>query len=246
MANAGFMVREALKNRIFLPFERIPTPMINCAENAIRVAWQALVSNQRWFEIDLTKENESSISYRLVNVLNFLCRIENRPTQEFVDFSEYFESANVGAGYVDYKGKNIKQPDIALKPRNNPHPGLDAGYYAIFVEAKIISFVGQQTSEYFHEGVERFLDGRYAWAMPHGLMLAYVRSGQTVFEAIRDYFKGWGHTERFNVREPMVYAKPPNRSPKVCVTVHERKWLYENRSGAPGDIELRHLWLDTI
>lgn len=245
MANAGFMVREALKNRTLLPFEHIPSPMISCAENAIRVAWQALTDTQLEYGIDLSKDNESLISYKLVQILNFLCRGVNKPSQEFVDFVEYFEAVNVGSGYQDYKGRSIMQPDFVLRPRNNPNPGLDAGYYAIFVEAKIIGITGQQTSAYFQEGVERFLDGRYAWAMPHGLMVAYVRSGQVVFDALSDYLNGKGHVEIFNVKQLPVFAKVPNRSPKVCVTVHERKWKYDNRSGTPGNIEIRHLWLDT-
>lgn len=240
MVNAGFLVREALKNRAKLPFDHIPSEMVGCAEEAIRVAWNALVATQQDYEIDLSKDDEDLISYKLIEVLNFLRSEESVPLPEFV---EYFESVNVCSGYRDYKDEHIKQPDFALKPRNNPNPGIDAGYYAIFVEAKVIGNASQQTSEYFIDGVERFLDGRYAWAMPHGLMLAYVRTGQVMFDALTDYLNGRGRALRFNVKHPPVLAKPPNRFPKVCVTVHTRKWPYVDRPGTPGDIELRHLWL---
>lgn len=245
MVNAGFLVREALKNRSVLPFERVPSSMIRCAENAIRIAWTALVATQRDNKVDLSEDREDEISYKLVRILNFLCQKENKPTQEFVDFVEYFESVNVCSGCLDYKGKHIKQPDFALRPRNNPNPGIDAGYYAIFVEAKVIGKAGQQTSEYFIDGVERFLDGRYAWAMPHGLMLAYVRTGQVMIDALNDYLDNKKRQSRFNVKQLPVFAKPPNRVPKVCVTEHTRKWTYDDRSGAPGNIEVRHLWLRT-
>lgn len=244
MANAGFMVREALKNRPLLPFERIPSPMISCAEIAIRTAWEALRLNQHEYGINLYDDDEGFVSYALVRILNFLCQPENRPYQEFIDFVEYFESVNVESGYQDYKGGTITQPDFALKPRSNPNPGLDAGYYAIFVEAKVISDYGPQTSEYFTDGVDRFLIGKYAWAMPHGLMLAYLRTGQDVLEALNQYLNGWKRMSRFNTNQLAIYAKQPNRPPMVCVTVHERKWEYKNRSGYPGNIELRHLWLN--
>ncbi len=245
MVNAGFLVREALKNKAVLPFKRVPSPMISCAENVIRTAWTALVATQNDYDINLSDDREDLISYKLVQIINFLCQEENKSSQEFVEFVEYFESVNVCSGCQDFKGKTITQPDFALKPRNNPNPGMDAGYYAIFVEAKVIGKAHQQTSDYFIEGVERFLDGRYAWAMPHGLMLAYVRTGQVMFDALRDYLNGKGHVARFNVKQLPVFAKPPNRGPKVCVTVHTRKWSYDKRPGTPGDIELRHLWLQT-
>lgn len=245
MANAGFLVREALKNRAALPFKRVPSSMISCAENAIRIAWTALVATQVENDIDLSRDREDLISYKLVHILNFLCQNENKPTQEFVDFVEYFESVNVCSGCQDFEGEKIKQPDFALKPRNNPNPGMDAGYYAIFVEAKVIGKAHQQVSHYFKDGVDRFLDGEYAWAMPHGLMLAYVRTGQIMVDALNDYLKGKGRALRFNVKKFPTFPKPPNRAPKVCLTAHTRKWSYVKRPGLPGDIELRHLWLRT-
>lgn len=243
MVNAGFLVREALKNRATLPFDRVPSSMISCAEEAIRIAWDALVATQRDYETDLSEDREDLISYKLVEVLNFLRAEESKPIPDFV---EYFESVNVCSGCQDFKGEKIKQPDFALKPRNNPNPGMDAGYYAIFVEAKVIGKAHQQTSQYFKEGVNRFLDGEYAWAMPHGLMLAYVRTGQVMVDALSDYLKGKGRASRFNVKQLPTFSKPPNRVPKVCVTVHTRKWSYVKRPDTPGDIELRHLWLRTF
>ena len=242
MVNAGFLVSEALKNRAHLPFERVPSPMICCAEDAVRVAWKALVATQHNYGIDLSKDREDLISYKLMEVLNFLRAEESKPLPEFV---EYFESVNVCSGCRDYKDEHIKQPDFTLKPRNNPNPGIDAGYYAIFVEAKVIGSAGQQTSEYFLEGVERFLDGKYGWAMSHGLMLAYVRTGQVMLDALNDYLGIKKRQSRFNVKQLPFFAKSPNRAPKVCVTEHARKWIYVDRSGAPGDIEVRHLWLRT-
>ena len=240
MVNSGFLVREALKCRAALPFNFLPSPMISCAEEAIRVAWAALVSAQQAYGIDLTTEREDKISYKLIEVLNFLRAEESKPIHEF---AEYFESVNVCSGCRDYEDKQIKQPDFALKPRNNPTPGIDTGYYAIFVEAKVIGHAGQQTSEYFIDGVERFLDGKYAWAMPQGLMLAYVRTEQVMFDVLNSYLDNERRKLKFNVKQLPVIAKPPNRVPKVCVTVHTRKWSYVDRSGSPGDIELRHLWL---
>lgn len=240
MVNAGFLVREALKNKSELPFAPLPSPIINCAEEAIRIAWSALVAAQQEYSVDISQDREDKISYKLAEVLNFLRAEESVPIPDFV---EYFESVNVCSGCRDFNDKQIKQPDFALKPRNNPIPGIDAGYYAIFVEAKVIGNANQQTSEYFHDGVERFLDGKYAWAMPHGLLLAYVRTGQVMIDALNDYLNGKGRKSKFNVKKEPFFAKPPNRIPKVCVSVHTRKWSYVDRPGSPGDIELRHLWL---
>lgn len=241
MASPSFLVRVALEHRPSLPFQRIPGELITVAENGLREAWNQLVRRQQAFGVKLNSDREEVISYQLVVILNILRSQRCEPPSAL---AEFFESFRVGSGYMDYRKLRIKQPDFVFIPRDNPYPGLDEAYYGIFVEAKIIEQGSKkQTGEYFREGVMRFLDGRYAWAMPHGLMLAYVRTGQTLPAAIADYLNGHGRSDEFGVTHQIAVAKPPNPGPKIWLTMHRRNWSYDDRLGVPGDIEIRHLWL---
>lgn len=241
MASPGLLVRDALEHRPLLPFQRIPDELIVAAEDGLREAWNELVKEQKEFGVKLDNDREEIISYQLVIILNVLRSQRCEPPSAL---AEFFESVRVGSGYMDYRKQRIKQPDFAFIPRDNPYPGLDETYYGIFVEAKILEQGSKkQTGEYFRKGVIRFLDGRYAWAMPHGLMLAYVRTDQILPEAITKYLVGHGRSDEFGVTHPIAAAKPPNPVPKIWVTMHRRNWDYIDRPGAPGDIEIRHLWL---
>ena len=93
------------------------------------------------------------------------------------------------------------------------------------------------------EGIARFLDGRYAWAMPHAGMVAYVfeRSNTCPVSSLRRYFKrssnGVPIAERVGCAElpAKVSEAPGANAADVALTRHSRALM-------PA-IDLRHLWL---
>ena len=233
----------ARESRATLPFDAISPLWLGAIEIGLREAWMELVKNQARYQVDIDQDDEHRISEPLVRAINFLRN--NKQKEPFLMLVKHFDHAYVGAGFRNYKNEEIQQPDLVFKPRIAPHAGIDAQYYAIFIEAKVVSEKShQKVGEYFRDGVTRFVDGRYAWAMRQGLMLAYVRGVDLGAGAtIQEYLKPSERRKRFAVKKSDVRVAPPNPFPKVHQTTHSRDWGYIGSPGVPGDIAIRHLWL---
>ncbi|MDD5241679.1 MAG: hypothetical protein PHG47_08160 [Sulfuricella sp.] len=244
MTGRRSLVAIARDSRAILPFDAISSLWLGAIELGLREAWKELVKNQSRYQVDIDNDDEHLISEPLVRAINFLRN--NKQKDPFLTLVKHFDHAYVGAGFRNYKNEEIQQPDLVFKPRIAPHAGIDAQYYAVFIEAKVISEKShQKVGEYFRDGVIRFIDGRYAWAMRQGLMLAYVRGVDLdAGAAIQEYLKPSSRYKRFAVKSSAVRVAPPNPLPNVYQTTHSRDWSYDADSlGEPGDIAIRHLWL---
>lgn len=226
-----------------LPFDAISPLWLGAIELGLREAWKELLNNQAVYLVALENAPEHFISEPLVRAINFLRN--NEKNEPFKTLAKYFDSVSTGSGCRNYRNEEIQQPDLVFKPRIAPHAGIDAQYFAIYIEAKIISEKPHQgIGEYFRDGVTRFLDGRYAWSMRQGLMLAYVRGvDQEAGATIQKYLESPERRKRFSVKSSDVRVTPPNPFPKIHQTIHSRDWSYINSHGVPGDIAIRHLWL---
>ena len=147
---------------------------------------------------------------------------------------ELFNQPARDASVEDYTGNFIeKKPDLTIKLSKplplSPNKGL-------FFECKPLGSI----SNYFGKnGLERFCDGRYAWAMTHAGMIGYVQrqtSPMTAKEAIE---------KKVNTGELILekhYADPMATYHPIWVTVHARNFVLTNGQ-KPGPIVIRHLWL---
>lgn len=245
MTHRKDLIDIARKARASLPFSNICALWIGAIELGIRQGWQELVANAARYDVDLEKAEEHFISEPLAVAINFLRNVKGNE-QPFQILNDNFDWVTVGSGFRNHKNEEIQQPDLVFKPRIAPFAGIDANYYGLFIEAKMITEKRhQRTYEYFSDGVNRFLDGRYAWAMRQGMMLAYVRHvDRDSSEAIKEYLRPERRRTANQVREVDVPVPAPNPWPRVHETSHSRKWRYEDRPGVPGDIVIRHLWLN--
>ena len=243
MTGRRSLIAIARDSRADLPFEAVSSLLLGAIELGLREAWKELLQNQTAYKMNVNKDEEHFISEPLVRAINFLR--ENNKKEPFSTLAKYFDHATVGSGFRNYKNEEIQQPDLVFKPNISPHAGIDAQYYAIFIEAKIISEKPhQRIGNYFRDGVVRFIDGRYAWAMRHGLMLAYVRGvNLDAPTAIKNYLAKPKRCEAFALENSNLRVNPPNPSPKIHQTVHSRSWSYMDDQGSPGEITIRHLWL---
>lgn len=238
------LVAIARDSRAALPFGDISPLWLGAIEIGLREAWRELVKHQDTYKVDVDNDDEHLISEPLARAINFLR--SNIHRDPFLTLNKHFESAYVGAGFRNYKNEEVQQPDIVFKPKISPHAGIDSQYYGIFIEAKVISEKShQKTGEYFRDGVIRFIDGRYAWAMRQGLMIAYVRGVDlNAPDAIRNYLKLERRRTQFGTKDAGATALAPNPLPKVYQTIHSREWCYDgNSQDKPGEISIRHLWL---
>lgn len=229
---------------INVPHEQFDDRHILAVEEAVRLAWKRLCATAG-ITVLCYEADEASINNGMRNLLDQIRGDHSVPGYDCATFTEPVK----GGEFEDFNGAHLEQsPDLAIK-LFAWRPGVSLNIYdAIFVECKI---VGPQDGigEYGTEGIARFVDGRYGWAMPHGMMIAYVCNGLQLPDALDAYFarSSGGNARRYGITSrPMVKTCDMSKTqPLVYITTHARTWSHRNAS-SPGDIELRHLWLSAI
>ncbi|MCG2775680.1 MAG: hypothetical protein L6406_08375 [Desulfobacterales bacterium] len=155
-----------------------------------------------------------------------------------------FETLVRGAKAANFNGIHIeKAPDLTLR-RQSLHPGIANNYFdALFIECKLIDR-GKTPLKYIEEGIKRFVIGDYAWAMPHAMMLAYVRDSKTLPDSLMISYKRNKKKSDVLMCEPIDNRCTPDSDstpPQTHKTKHARPWKHKDY-GWPGDIELFHIW----
>jgi hypothetical protein len=209
------------------PFEPLDGNLVKTLEKAICLAWHWLKESQI---IDLSTAAETDITTKLqasiIDVLN------SGKVEGFV--SEIFQNPVRDGSICSYDNKlNGKQPDLAfyIAPAKPLHQ--DKGF---FYECKPI---GNIATYFGVDGLGRFCDGRYAWAMPHAGMIAYVQrktSPLTAEDALENHVEGQPLTidAKFEDKDVTFHS--------IWVSVHPRSYPMANGK-PPGPISIRHLWL---
>jgi hypothetical protein len=214
--------------------------LLRAIDNALRAAWALLVNDVMEHDT-LYNGCEPKITMHLRKKLNHV-RIHGGAKGYN---ATTFERPQIASEYYDYKDQTIRKPDIVFALNGAPRPGVwDDDYDAIFVECKLITQKSSQnTGRYCNQGLVRFVEGAYGWRMPHGMMVAYVRTEQKLPSALSATFAKASTAAKLNLRGPLTVCKLSATQPRVYVSSHDRTWqLRENV--APGPIEVRHLWLN--
>lgn len=157
--------------------------------------------------------------------------------------SLFFETVQRDASLLNYDGRHLeKQPDLTFRLRDR-NPGLGSHYRGIFVECKRVDHRARSIRLYCEEGVGRFVRGEYAWAMPTGVMVAYVRGGSSVSKNLAPFLA----RSRTGEGDPFCTKVLPEtrRFGDSAIGVHSSRHgrPHSSGDGRPGDIELHHLWL---
>lgn len=210
-----------------------------CVEKATKRGWCNVVSNHSAY---LSSYSEEKITTILCHEVTKIMESEIVPGFN----KSKFETLVRGAKAENFNGIHIeKAPDLTLR-RQSLHPGIVANYFdALFIECKLID-KGKTPLKYIEEGIKRFVVGDYAWAMPHAMMLGYVRDTKTLPDGLMDSYKR-------NKKKPDVLRCEPidnictpdsdSTPPQTHKTRHARLWRHK-QYGCPGDIELIHIWLN--
>ena len=159
-----------------LPHPRLGLPVILLIRRVVLRAFEVLC--ERGYS--LTTEQEDSITAALRGI------IENdlRQSGSVKGFDRRSYDPVIRQGQVENYDftKLSKTPDLCFRLRNNeeePRSVLSA-HDALFVECKPVDKDHAAGGKYCDDGLCRFVDGDYAWAMEEGLMLGYARHGRTV------------------------------------------------------------------
>ena len=187
----------------------------------------------KFAETAIERDITVKLQKQLINLLN---------TNEVRGFSAAaFAPPIRGQEIEDYSGiEKEKRPDLtflrlAARPVSN--------YNAQFYECKVIGR-GRTINDYHKDGVMRFVDGRYAWGMPHAGMIAYVSlpPPSVASTTLERYWKKNHEDAPLDGIPTCALELDAAGSPPIAVSVHARKFRLPNNV-EPGDIVLRHLWL---
>ncbi len=233
---AGFFTG---KIEYIYPHPPLDIRIILVAEQAIRKAWQILKVEPPE-GLNLSNAIEKDITIALLDI------IEKLRAAKIVDGfnNEVFETLTREGNIVNYDGMHPdKEPDLIfrlIEIRSNTEKVQDG----IFVECKPIDKNHPVGSTYCKNGLTRFLNGDYAWAMQSGMMIGYANKAYTISPKLTTPLNN--NKKEYNTKkEPYICPRSQklNDKPAVYITRHERTWRYpQNGSKAP-NIQIRHLWL---
>lgn len=229
--------------RYRLPHPRIKFPAILLVRRVLMCAFEKL--RARGFP--LAQSREDRVTEQLFNV------VENdlRQTGEIEGFNPTFYERVVRHGQVtNYNGEKLgKTPDLSFKLRHvedEPRPVLSS-HDALFIECKPVDAEHPAGSAYCDDGLIRFVNGDYAWAMQQGVMLAYARDGRTI---AGNLIPAMGEANR---KTTLATVKPPKPSlaataaacaqaEAVHISQHRRGFPWPHGKGTASDITIYHLW----
>jgi len=226
-----------------LPHPRLGLPVILFLRRVLLRAFEKL--RDRGFP--LATEREDRVTEQLFNVL------ENdlRQTGEIDGFnSTFYERVVRHAEVTNYNGKKLaKTPDLSFKLRYagaEPRPVVSA-HDALFVECKPVDADHAAGSAYCDDGLIRFVNGDYAWAMQDAMMLAYTRNGRTIAGHLTPAMAVSARKASLGIVQPLRLC--PGHAAAACpeaeavyLTKHCRAFPWPDGKGSATDITVYHLW----
>lgn len=226
-----------------LPHPRLGLPVILLIRRVVLRAFEMLC--ERGYSLISKKEDDITAALRNIiendlrqkgSVKGFNC-----VTYETVIRQGQFESYDLT--------KLGKAPDLCFKLRNGEEenrPVLSA-HDALFVECKPVDETHPAGSKYCDDGLSRFVDGDYAWAMEEGLMLGYARHGRTIAKHLIPAMREAARLDRLNTAElPQPVEHPgavaQDNAEALHVSRHRRAFSWVAGKGPATDIFIYHSW----
>lgn len=153
---------------------------------------------------------------------------------------------------ANYDGtRRAKSPDLCFKLRHDDRERrmVLSEFDALFVECKPVDFTHYSGSDYCDDGLSRFVNGDYAWAMEEGMMLAYARDGRTIAGHL---IPAMSEPERMAslaiVQLPQPYQSSvttiDTHAEPIHISRHRRTFPWPDGKGTATDITIYHLWHD--
>ena len=203
---------------------------------ALRHAWSIVRANAATGELETATEPELTATLQMI--LNQMLDDETEPVPGFS--ANDFELIERGAESVNYSGLRLeKRPDLRFRLHSAIPRIRDRTHYGLFVECKIVDR-NHPVRNYAAEGIQRFVEGDYAWAMPHAMMVAYVRDTSASLDDVVAFLSKDG--SRYAVTEVELSSLSAEPTPMLR-SVHSRSWQYLASPNSPGPIALVHVWL---
>lgn len=239
----GFFTLGVRPEQYDLPHPPLGLPVILFLRRVLLRAFEKL----RDRDFPLATEREDRVTEQLFNVL------ENdlRQTGEIVGFNAAsYERVVRHAEVTNYNGQKLaKTPDLSFKLRHagaEPRPVVSS-HDALFVECKPVDANHAAGVAYCDDGLIRFVNGDYAWAMQDAMMLGYVRNGRTIAKhltpamAVSNRKASLGIVGELQLC-PGLAAAACAEAEAVHATRHRRGFRWPDGKGPATDITVYHLW----
>jgi hypothetical protein len=233
-APAGLMSRPA--QLAPLPYKDFDILLRLPIEAAIVTAWSHVLALEA---LDLATATEVTFTRHLVDTLNTMLNAEVAEVDGFS--ASIFETIDRGCELCSYDNTHVeKKPDMVVRLAGK-RPGIShRAYYGLFVECKIADKNHTMTS-YCGDGLIRFVQGQYAWAMGSAIMIGYARHGYILPTQLHTHISELG-SRYHTLGGPVLRSDIPPHAGDVYLTRHHRPWVYPS-GGSPGTIEIAHIWL---
>jgi hypothetical protein len=243
MSRAGFFTVGVSPENYRLPHRRLGYPVILLIRRVLCRAFE-LLREQR-FPLSSAQEDEVTAALRAV--------IENnlRQTGSIRGFDRRSYEAVVRQGEVsNYDGtRRAKTPDLCFKLRyeeSEPCVALSE-FDALFIECKPVDVTHSVGTRYCDDGLNRFVEGDYAWAMQEGAMLAYARNGRTIAEHLAPVMSESNRIKSLAIVDPPLEAvahavSPKDRAEAIHASHHRRSFPWPDKKGPACEITIYHLW----
>jgi hypothetical protein len=239
----GFFTLGVRSDQYRLPHPRLGVPVILLLRRVLLKAFEKL--RDRGFPLATAQEDH--ITEQLFNV------IENdlRHTGEVSGFnSMLYDRVVRHAQVTNYNRQKLaKTPDLSFKLRHaeaEPRPVLSS-HDALFVECKPVDANHAAGSAYCDDGLVRFVNGDYAWAMEDAMMLAYVRDGRTITKHLAPAMAAPTRTVALAIADPIEPWAAPGAAAcpdaeAVYRSSHHRAFTWPDGKGQATNITIYHLW----
>lgn len=239
----GFFTLGVRSDQYHLPHPRLGLPVILLLRRVLMKAFEKL--RDRGFP--LAAEREDRITEQLFNVL------ENdlRQTGEVIGFnSAFYDRVVRHAEVTNYNGEKLaKTPDLSFKLRHGEsesRPVLSS-HDALFVECKPVDGDHAAGSAYCDDGLIRFVNGDYAWAMQDAMMLGYVRNGRSIAGHLVPAMAASARQQSLAVVQQLQPCEEAGaatcaEAEAVYLSRHRRAFTWPDGKGPATDITVFHLW----
>ena len=222
-----------------LPHPPIPLRVLLIVEQAIATAWEH-VRREPTPGFDLLTAGENRITGELREVL---CDIVLN--QDLVNgFTRQLFVVTRDSKFRTFDGGSLnKMPDLCVTLIDRPRV-RKLSHDGLFIECKPVDVDHSVGRCYCDDGLIRFVNGDYAWAMREAMMVGYVREGYTISPKLDGALQARSGTMP-TVRFPSQCAKSKATrfSECVCITEHGRAFEYVETGQQAPSISIRHLWL---
>lgn len=239
----SFFLDGVTPERYSLPHPKIVLPVILIIHRAITEAFFILRSRPN---PNLGGMAEDELTIALYAVLENDLRQSGR----LPGFNrDAFDRINRQHRVVSYDGSKIsKEPDMRFNLRDDSRQQVLPTEDGLIVECKPVDKAHPVTTDYCNQGMQRFVNGDYAWAMQEALMIAFSRHGRTVDQHLLPAMRKRESIKKLRtLKMPSHIAESElNTSTKKATTLHysqhHRNFTWRENKGNATPITLYHSW----